>query len=142
MDLASLYARLRNIDEPRFSYANSKIGNSPTQGGRDLAAVAQTGESAEAVATAAKQAGRFASGDRVMSLEWLGDDPMPVPRWVPVTPNGWLSFTEREKEYCDCAVMKMAPKSRQPRDHDPSLLDWTNADLLYFIFRVDNEARH
>jgi hypothetical protein len=100
------------------------------------------GENIATVADAAQNAGLFVPGEKIISMEWLGEDPLPAPRWVQVTPNGWLSFTEREKEYCDCAVIKMAPKSHQPRDRDPSLLDWTNADLLYFIFRVDNEERH
>jgi hypothetical protein len=96
------------------------------------------GKDVATAATAAKNAGLFVSGDQVISLEWLGDDPMPAPRWVPVTPTGWLSFTEREKEYCDCAVLKRAnDRSDRPIDRDPSLLDWTEADLLQFIFGVE-----
>ena len=40
------------------------------------------GKDISPVASAAKGVGLFASGDRVMSLEWLGDDRMPKPRWV------------------------------------------------------------
>jgi hypothetical protein len=58
---------------------------------------------------------------------------------IPVTPNGWLSFTEREKEYCDRAVLKMAGDgSGQANDlrHDP-IRYWTEAELLHFIFGVE-----
>jgi hypothetical protein len=97
------------------------------------------GERVEVVATAAENAGLFASGDQVMSLEWLGDDPMPAPRWVPVTPNGRIGFTERERDYCNCAVLKRAgDRGDRPIDRDPSLLeDWTEADLVHFIFGVE-----
>jgi hypothetical protein len=95
------------------------------------------GDSVEAVATAAKDAGLFASGDQVMSLEWFGDDRMPKPRWVPVTPTGWLGFTEREKEYCDSAVMKMAGDGRSDDLRHHPMYYCTEVELLHFIFGVE-----
>jgi hypothetical protein len=57
----------------------------------------QPGKHVAAVTKAAKEAGLFASGDRVISAEWLGHDPMPEPRWVKVSPSGWLGLTQTAK---------------------------------------------
>jgi hypothetical protein len=95
------------------------------------------GKDISSVASEAKGAGLFASGDRVMSLEWLGDDRMPKPRWVQVTPTGWLGLTEREKEYCDSAVMKMAGDGRSDDLQHHPMRYCTETDLLHFIFGVE-----
>jgi hypothetical protein len=39
------------------------------------------GKDVATVVKAAKNDGLFASGDRVICVEWLGEDPMPAPRW-------------------------------------------------------------
>jgi hypothetical protein len=40
------------------------------------------GEDIDAAVLSANKAGLFASSDLVMCAEWLGDDPMPKPRWL------------------------------------------------------------
>jgi hypothetical protein len=40
------------------------------------------GEDVDAAVLAANKTGLFGSGDLVMCVEWLGDDPMPKPRWL------------------------------------------------------------
>ena len=102
----------------------------------------QPGKDVAGVAKAAKSARLFASGDRVMSAEWLGDDPMPAPRWVKVRPSGWLGLTEREKEYCETAVRKLVVDGGRRTHPDPVLLDWTDADLWHGALGVDCETRH
>jgi hypothetical protein len=100
------------------------------------------GKEATAVAKAAKGAGLFASGDRVISAEWLGDDPMPAPRWVKVSPSGWLGLTEREKEYCEATVRKLVVDDDRRTNPDPVLLDWTDADLWHAALGVSRETQH
>jgi hypothetical protein len=94
------------------------------------------------VAALAKATGLFASGDRVISAEWLGDDPMPAPRWVKVSPSGWLNLTEREKEYCEATVRKLVVDDGHSSHPDPALLDWTDADLWHAALGVDRETQH
>jgi hypothetical protein len=94
------------------------------------------------VAAVAKATGLLASGDRVISAEWLGDDPMPAPRWVKVSSSGWLGLTEREKEYCEAAVRKLVVDDDRRANPDPVLLDWTDADLWHAALGVDRETQH
>jgi hypothetical protein len=100
------------------------------------------GKDISPVASKAKSARLFASGDRVISAEWLGEDPMPVPRWVKVSPSGWLNLTEREKEYCEATVRKLVVDDDRRAHPDPGLLDWTDADLWHAALRVDRETQH
>jgi hypothetical protein len=100
------------------------------------------GKDISPVASAAKSSELFASGDRVISAEWLGDDPMPAPRWVKVRPSGWLGLTEREKEYCEAAVRKLVVDDGRRSHPDPVLLDWTDADLWHGALGVDRETQH
>jgi hypothetical protein len=80
-------------------------------------------------ANAAKNAGLFSSGDRVISAEWLGADPMPAPRWVQVKPSGIFSLTEREHEYGEAALRKLIDDRAYDSYPDRALLSWTDADL-------------
>ena len=102
----------------------------------------QPGKDVAGLAKAAKSAGLFASGDRVMSAEWLGYDPMPMPRWIKVSPSGWLGLTEREKEYCKSAVRKLVVDDGRRANPDPVLLDWTDADLWHAALGVGRETQH
>jgi hypothetical protein len=73
------------------------------------------GRDAAPVAKAARNADMFASGDQVISAEWLGDDPMPAPRWVKVDTSGRLGLTDRETEYCEPALRKFVDQSTEMR---------------------------
>ena len=102
----------------------------------------QPGKDVAGVAKAAKCAGLFASGDRVISAEWLGHDPMPEPRWVKVSLSGWLGLTQREKEYCEATVRKLVVDDGRRSHADPVLLDWTDADLWHGALGWDRETQH
>lgn len=54
----------------------------------------------------AKEDGVFKSGDMVVCAEWLGDDPMPKPRWLKRGDAQHGLLTEQEDEY----VMAMLEK--------------------------------
>jgi hypothetical protein len=99
------------------------------------------GQDVQTVAEAAKSAGLYVPGDKVISMEWLSDDPMPAPRWIEIKAEGWLDLNERERECSDAYVMKRAGNGKERNcgwpSHDQSLVEWTNAELLYFIFRVE-----
>ena len=86
-------------------------------------------EDIKTVAAAAKKAGLFSSGDRVISAEWLGADLMPAPRWVQVKPSGFLSLTEREHEYREVVLRKLIDDRAYDSYPDPTPLSWTDADL-------------
>jgi hypothetical protein len=60
------------------------------------------GEDVTAAVLAANKAGLFGSGDLVMCVEWLGDDPMPKPRWLKRTGE---RFSEQE-DRCICAMLE------------------------------------
>jgi hypothetical protein len=83
------------------------------------------------VAKANKSEGLFASGDRVISAEWLGTDPVPAPRWVKVGPSGSPSFNEREDEYCMSALRNLIGNRAYDPCRGPALGSWTDADLWH-----------
>jgi hypothetical protein len=60
------------------------------------------GEDVDAAVLAANKAGLFGSGDLVMCVEWLGDDPMPKPRWLKRTGE---RFSVQEDD-CICAMLE------------------------------------
>jgi hypothetical protein len=60
------------------------------------------GKDVDAPVLAANKAGLFGSGDLVMCVEWLGDDPMPKPRWLK---RAGERFSEQE-DYCICAMLE------------------------------------
>lgn len=82
-------------------------------------------------ANAAKNAGLFSSGDRVISAEWLGTDPMPAPPRVKVGPSGSPSFNEREDEYCMSALSNLIGNRAYDPRRGPALDSWTDADLWH-----------
>lgn len=89
------------------------------------------GQDVATAAKAARSAGLFVSGDRVVSAAWLGNDQMPAPRWVQVKPSGFLSLNDREKEYCVAAVRSLVVSDGHCAHPDPALEAWTEADLWH-----------
>ena len=51
---------------------------------------------------AAVSEAKFAPGDRVVVLEWLGDGPLPAPRWV----GKRSEFSVVENEYLDQSITR------------------------------------
>ena len=94
------------------------------------------GQDVAAISQAARRAGLFTSGDLVISADWLGEDPMPAPRWVKVSPSGRLGLLERERGYCELALRNIVDHSTDMRP-DPTLVDWTDAELWQFALGVD-----
>jgi hypothetical protein len=94
------------------------------------------GQDVAAISQAARRAGLFTSGDLVVSAEWLGEDPTPAPRWVKVSPSGRLGLLERERGYCELALRNIVDHSTDMRP-DPTLVDWTDAELWQFALGVD-----
>jgi hypothetical protein len=60
------------------------------------------GENIDAVVLAANEAGLFVSGDLVMCAEWLGEEPMPKPRWLK---RAGERFSDQE-DYCITAMLQ------------------------------------
>jgi hypothetical protein len=60
------------------------------------------GEDVDVAVLAANKAGPFGSGDLVMCVEWLGDDPIPKPRWLKRTGE---RFSEQE-DHCIYAMLE------------------------------------
>jgi len=61
------------------------------------------GEDANAAVLVANKAGLFGSGDLVMCAEWLGNDPMPKPRWLK---RHGECFSEHEDHCIDAMLEK------------------------------------
>jgi hypothetical protein len=59
-------------------------------------------EAVDAAVLAANKAGLFGTGDLVMCAEWLGDDPMPKPRWLK---RDGARFSEQE-DRCITAMLE------------------------------------
>lgn len=77
---------------------------------------------------------RFAPGDRVMCALWYGSDDPPAPAWY------YDAFEEckgREREYLKRWLDETCPDRDPNEPCRAALLDWTNADLTYMIFRVE-----
>jgi hypothetical protein len=63
------------------------------------------GDDVAAAASAANKAGLFASGDMVICVEWLGDEPMPKPRWLNRDRGHYAYFSEQE-DHCITAMLE------------------------------------
>jgi hypothetical protein len=94
------------------------------------------GKDVARAANAAKNAGLFASGDRVISAEWLGADPMPAPRWVKIGSSGSPTFNEREDEYCMSALSNLIGNRTFDSRRGQALDSWTDADLWHAALGV------
>ena len=91
---------------------------------------------------AAASEAKFAPGDRVICVEWFGDDPLPAPRWYL---NKLSSEMERsEYEYITRSLNRVV-KGGNPRDTAFAELPPVSAqrmrelpdnDLLHMIFGV------
>ena len=62
----------------------------------------EPGMDVENAVLAANKAGLFGSGDLVICVEWLGDDPMPKPRWLK---RAGEQFSEHE-DHCISAMLE------------------------------------
>jgi len=67
---------------------------------------------------------------------------MPAPRWVKVSPSGWLGLSAREEEYCEATVRKIVGNGPYDTRPDPAVDTWTDADLWHGALGVDREAGH
>ncbi len=87
----------------------------------------------------------FAKGDRVISIEWFGDDPLPEPRWH----SKFSKFSDVEDGYVWQAIDRLI-ESHGEGDHqrDPGFVELphfpavrmcelTDNDLMYAIFGVE-----
>src|ERR1700710_902063 len=63
------------------------------------------GEDVPAAVQAATKTGLFASGDMVICVEWLGNDPMPKPRWLSRDRAYFGNFSEQE-DHCITAMLE------------------------------------
>ena len=61
------------------------------------------GQSVENAVLAANNAGLFGTGDLIMCAEWLGEEPMPKPRWIR---RRGEQLSLQESEYCDAMIAK------------------------------------
>ena len=86
----------------------------------------------------------FAKGDRVICIEWFGDDPLPEPRWH----SKFLKFSDVEDGYVERAINRLI-ESHGGGDHqrDPGfaelphfpadrMCELSDNDLMYAIFGV------
>ena len=93
---------------------------------------------------AAASEAKFAPGDRVICLEWFGDDPLPAPRWH----SKGLELSAIEDGYLKRAINRRIESREEgghqrepgfaefphfPADRVPEL---SNNDLLHMIFGV------
>ena len=75
--------------------------------------------------------------DRIISVEWLGSDPMPIPRWyrellmsaLPPEQRGYITDALRrlggQSGVSDAEIMKAPP-----------MPEWSDNDLLHAVFGV------
>jgi hypothetical protein len=91
------------------------------------------GDVTEAVAGAT-----FAPGDKVICVEWFGDDPMPAPKWHR---NLRPTFDEVEEDYVtrsiDRIVEAQCPKGFAPPLRHSDLGKLTDGELLHMLFGVE-----
>jgi hypothetical protein len=94
-------------------------------------------EDIDAAVLAANTAGLFASGDLVICAEWLGDDPMPRPRWLE-RDDEWPS--EKETDYIIATVLKRAggraALTAVKDDPDVDLKEISRVDLMHCVLGV------
>ena len=86
----------------------------------------------------------FAKGDKVICLEWLGDDPLPEPRWH----SRFLKFSDVENGYVERAIDRLieshgeGTRQREPGaaelPHFPAdrMCELSDNDLMCAIFGV------
>lgn len=94
------------------------------------------GKDAATVVEAAKTAGLFASGDLVISAEWLGEDPMPAPRWF----KSERDLSEREGKCIDAEIFKLVgdvSKIEIDRSQSSSLSHISSERLLHILLGVE-----
>jgi hypothetical protein len=94
------------------------------------------GKDVATVVEAAKTAGLFASGDLVISAEWLGEDPMPAPRWF----KSERDLSEREGKCIDAEIFKLVgevSKIEIDRSQSSSLSHISSERLLHILLGVE-----
>jgi hypothetical protein len=72
------------------------------------------GEDIEAAVLAANKAGLFASGDLVMCAEWLGDEPMPKPRWLK-REGAYYGLFSAQEDLCIGAMLEKIVADEPPK---------------------------
>ena len=81
----------------------------------------------------------FASGDRVICLEWYGDGHIPEPKWYRDVCN---ELSEEENRSLEIMLERYAAKSAAKRTEGrenrlPAELErYSDSELLYFAFKV------
>ena len=120
-------------NESKIEYANPAARHSD---GEILLLWRPPGKDAATVVEAAKTAGLFASGDLVISAEWLGEDPMPAPRWF----KSERDLSEREGKCIDAEIFKLVgdvSKIEIDRSQSSSLSHISSERLLHMLLGVE-----
>jgi hypothetical protein len=92
---------------------------------------------------AATKNAKFASGDRVICLEWFGDGPLPAPRWYRERLSSELGTVENE--YLSRTLKRVVGGNRLrdpgfaefPELSEERMRDLPDNDLLHMIFGVE-----
>lgn len=86
---------------------------------------------------AAANGAKFAPGDRVICVEWFGDDPLPAPRWYRERLSSELSVIENE--YLTRSLTRLAEGHGQ-RDRGFAELSPVSAQRAHEL--ADNDLLH
>ena len=81
----------------------------------------------------------FARGDRVICIEWLGDDPLPEPRWH----SKLLKFSDVENGYVERATDRLIESIREgTRQREPGAAELPHFPADRMCELSDNDLMH